>query len=62
MKTDLTPLLVLDHITKISSINEKTKTLEIDIKMRGQLNFPEQLQLFVGFKIMQDEQYTELIY
>ena len=34
MKTGLTPLLVLDHITKISSINEKTKTLELDIKMR----------------------------
>ena len=34
MKTGLTPLLVLDHITKISSINEKTKTIELDIKMR----------------------------
>ena len=34
MKTGLTLLYVLDHVTKISSINEKSKSLELDIKMR----------------------------
>ena len=34
LKRNLTPLLVLDHMTKISSINEKGKLLDLDIKMR----------------------------
>ena len=33
MKRSLTPLLVLDHETKLSDINEKGKALELDIKM-----------------------------
>ena len=34
MKESLTPLFVLDHVTKISNINEKTNSLQLDIKMR----------------------------
>ena len=34
LKRALTPLLVLDYMTRISSINEKSKLLDLDIKMR----------------------------